>query len=148
PETTPGGRALKFYSSCRIDVRRIGALKDGETVVGQRVRCKIVKNKVAPPFRIAEFDMMHTCGISYEGDLLDLGTLHKVISRSGAWFKFNDTYLGQGKEKARAFLMENKDVAEQIRQLIMEAGGYAAPVDGVATDDSNAEAEEPTAVDS
>ena len=127
PETTPGGRALKFYSSCRIDVRRIGSLKDGDEVVGQRVRCKIVKNKVAPPFRVAEFDMMHSCGISYEGDLLDLGTLHKVVSRSGAWFKYNDTYLGQGKEKARAFLLENKELAEEIKDLIMAAGGYAGP---------------------
>ena len=124
PETTPGGRALKFYSSCRIDVRRVGALKDGEDVVGQRVRCKIVKNKVAPPFRVAEFDMMHSSGISFEGDLLDLGMLHKIISRSGAWFKYNDTYLGQGKEKARAYLLENKDVATEIRDLIMAVGGY------------------------
>ncbi|MEL6105569.1 MAG: recombinase RecA [Planctomycetota bacterium] len=129
PETTPGGRALKFYSSCRIDVRRIGALKDGEEQVGQRVKTKIVKNKVAPPFRIAEFDMMHTNGISYEGDLLDLGTTHKVVSRSGAWFKYGDTYLGQGKEKARNFLIENVDVAEEIKQKIMAAGGFAPPVD-------------------
>ncbi|QDV27393.1 recombinase RecA [Aureliella helgolandensis] len=127
PETTPGGRALKFYCSCRIDVRRIGSLKDGDEVVGQRVRCKIVKNKVAPPFRIAEFDMMHNSGISYEGDLLDVGTEHKVVTRSGAWFKYNDTYLGQGKEKARAFLLENKELAETIRELIMAAGGYAGP---------------------
>lgn len=124
PETTPGGRALKFYSSCRIDVRRIGSLKDGEAVVGQRVRTKIVKNKVAPPFRIAEFDMMHNCGISFEGDLLDLGTEHKIVARSGAWFKYGETYLGQGKEKARMFLLENKDVAEEIRDLVMTAGGY------------------------
>ncbi len=127
PETTPGGRALKFYSSCRIDVRRIGSLKDGDEVVGQRVRCKIVKNKVAPPFRLAEFDMMHNSGISFEGDLLDLGMTHKIVSRSGAWFKYNDTYLGQGKEKARAFLLENKDVASEIRDLVMAAGGYAEP---------------------
>lgn len=124
PETTPGGRALKFYSSCRIDVRRIGSLKDGEDVVGQRVRTKIVKNKVAPPFRIAEFDMMHNSGISFEGDLLDLGTQHNIVSRSGAWFKYNDTYLGQGKEKARAFLLENKDVTAEIKDLVMSAGGY------------------------
>lgn len=127
PETTPGGRALKFYSSCRIDVRRIGSLKEGEEVVGQRVRCKIVKNKCAPPFRLAEFDMMHTSGISYEGDLLDLGTTLKVVSRSGAWFKYNETYLGQGKEKARAFLLENKDVCEQIKEQIMTSGDYAGP---------------------
>ncbi len=129
PETTPGGRSLKFYCSCRIDVRRIGALKEGEEQVGQRVKAKIVKNKVAPPFRVAEFDMMHTNGISYEGDLLDLGTTHKVVSRSGSWFKYGETYLGQGKEKARNFLIENADVAEEIKQRIMEAGGYAAPLD-------------------
>lgn len=127
PETTPGGRALKFYASCRIDVRRIGSLKEGEEVVGQRVRTKIVKNKVAPPFRLAEFDMMHTSGISYEGDLLDLGVTLKVVTRSGAWFKYNETYLGQGKEKARAYLLENKDVAEAIREQIMSAGDYAGP---------------------
>ncbi|MCA9181356.1 MAG: recombinase RecA [Planctomycetales bacterium] len=147
PETTPGGRALKFYTSCRIDVRRIGSLKDGEEVVGQRVRCKIVKNKVAPPFRVAEFDMMHNSGISYEGDLLDVGAELKVINRSGAWFKYNETYLGQGKEKARAFLLENKDIAEEIKDLIMAAGGYTGP-EGKAEDLDAAEAEETEMVDS
>ena len=130
PETTPGGRALKFYSSCRIDVRRIGQLKDGEEVVGQRVRCKIVKNKVAPPFRIAEFDMMHSHGISYEGDLLDLGVIHKVVNRSGSWFKYDDAYLGQGKEKARAHLVENPEIAREIDAKILVAAGIkteAAP---------------------
>jgi len=124
PETTPGGRALKFYCSCRIDVRRIGQLKDGEDIVGQRVRAKIVKNKVAPPFRIAEFDMMHTHGISYEGDILDLGVKHGVVNRSGSWFKYGDTYLGQGKEKARNFLMEDIAVTEEITQKVLAAGGY------------------------
>jgi recombination protein RecA len=127
PETTPGGRALKFYSSCRIDVRRIGQLKDGEDVVGQRVRCKVVKNKVAPPFRIAEFDMMHTNGISYEGDILDLSVEHKVVSRSGSWFKYGETYLGQGKEKARGFLTENPAVTEELRGKVMATG--VCPVD-------------------
>lgn len=127
PETTPGGRALKFYCSCRIDVRRIGAIKDGEEQVGQRVRTKIVKNKVAPPFRIAEFDMMHTNGISFEGDLLDLGTLQKVVNRSGAWFKYGETYLGQGKEKARNFLIENPEITEEIKQKVLAMGGYSAP---------------------
>ena len=129
PETTPGGRALKFYSSCRIDVRRIGQLKDGDQVVGQRVRTKIVKNKVAPPFRIAEFDMMHTNGISYEGDLLDLGIKHSVVSRSGSWFKLDDTYLGQGKEKARNFLIENPDVTQDIHDRIMSVAGFGTDDD-------------------
>jgi recombination protein RecA len=127
PETTPGGRALKFYASCRVDVRRIGQLKDGEEVVGQRVKTKIVKNKVAPPFRVAEFDMMHTNGISYEGDLIDMGLVHKILSKSGAWFKYGETYIGQGKEKSRNFLIENKEVAQEIRDAIVAAGGYAGP---------------------
>ncbi len=96
PETTPGGRALKFYCSCRIDVRRIGQLKDGEEVVGQRVRCKVVKNKVAPPFRVAEFDMMHTNGISYEGDVLDLGVAQKVVARSGSLVQVRRHASGPG----------------------------------------------------
>ena len=124
PETTPGGRALKFYSSVRVDVRKIGSLKDGDLVVGQRVKTKIVKNKVAPPFRIAEFDMMHTNGISLEGDILDLGVVHKIVSRSGAWFKYGNTHIGQGKEKARNFLIENPDVREEIRNKILAVGGY------------------------
>ena len=110
----------------RIDVRRIGQLKDGEEVVGQRVRCKVVKNKVAPPFRIAEFDMMHTHGISYEGDLLDLGITQKVLNRSGSWFKYGDIYMGQGKEKARQYLVDNPSVAEEIRNKIMSMGVAAA----------------------
>jgi recombination protein RecA len=146
PETTPGGRALKFYCSCRIDVRRIGALKDGEEQVGQRVKAKIVKNKVAPPFRIAEFDMMHTNGISYEGDLLDLGTTHKVVNRSGSWFKYGETYLGQGKEKARNFLIENPEVTEEIKQQVMVAGGFAAPLEAAAEPKEENEAEAESAV--
>ncbi len=124
PETTPGGRALKFYCSCRIDVRRIGQLKDGEEVVGQRVRTKIVKNKVAPPFRIAEFDMMHKDGISYEGDLLDLGADQKIITRTGAWFRYGEMQLGQGKEKARLFLRENPEIASEIKDKILSVGGF------------------------
>lgn len=135
PETTSGGRALKFYASCRIDVRRIGQLKDGEEVVGQRVKVKIVKNKVAPPFRIAEFDMMHTNGISYEGDLLDLGAMHKIINKSGSWFKYDETYLGQGKEKARNFLIENPQIAEEIREKVLAAGGYAGPEGATAVEE-------------
>lgn len=124
PETTPGGRALKFYCSCRVDVRRIGQLKDGEEVVGQRVRTKVVKNKVAPPFRVAEFDMMHKDGISYEGDILDLGVEQKIVARSGAWFRYGEMQLGQGKEKARLFLKENPEVAEEIKQKVLEKGGF------------------------
>jgi recombination protein RecA len=122
PETTPGGRALKFYCSCRIDVRRIGQIKDGEEVVGQRVKAKVVKNKVAPPFRVAEFDMMHSNGISYEGDVLDLALAQKLIVRSGAWFKYGETHLGQGREKVRAFLQENPAVVEELKQRILSAG--------------------------
>lgn len=135
PETTPGGRALKFYSSCRIDVRRIGQLKEGEEVIGQRVRVKIVKNKVAPPFRTAEFDMMHTDGISYEGDILDLGMEQKIVGRTGAWFRYGDLQLGQGKEKARLYLKENPKIAEEIKEKIMAAGGHIGNVSKLAGDE-------------
>lgn len=138
PETTPGGRALKFYASCRIDVRRISQLKEGEEVVGQRVKAKVVKNKVAPPFRTAEFDMMHTCGISYEGDIIDLGIEQKFLNRTGAWFKYGDTYLGQGKEKARAFLKENPAITAELREKILSAGALAG---GVASAEGEAETE-------
>lgn len=124
PETTPGGRALKFYASSRIDVRRIGQIKDGEDVVGQRVRGKVVKNKVAPPFRVAEFDMMHDSGISYEGDILDLAMENRLVVRSGAWFRYGEEQLGQGREKVRQFLKENKELTEKLRQEVLEAGGY------------------------
>lgn len=137
PETTPGGRALKFYSSCRIDVRRIGQLKDGEDVVGQRVRAKVVKNKVAPPFRVAEFDMMHTDGISMEGDILDLAVDRKIVAKSGAWFKYGETHVGQGKEKARTFLVENPDITEELRNKVFEADGLLAKPVPVA-DENNA----------
>jgi len=119
PETTPGGRALKFYSSCRVDVRRIGTLKDGEDVVGQRVRVKVVKNKVAPPFRVAEFDMMHANGISTEGDILDLAVAAKLIDKTGTWLRFGETHLGQGREKARQFLKDNPAVAQELREKIL-----------------------------
>jgi recombination protein RecA len=115
PETTPGGRALKFYCSCRIDVRRIGQLKEGETVIGQRVKAKVVKNKVAPPFRAAEFDMMHNGGISYEGDILDLAVAQKIITKSGAWFRYGELQLAQGREKTKAYLKENPDFTEKIK---------------------------------
>ncbi|WP_145049361.1 recombinase RecA [Lignipirellula cremea] len=126
PETTPGGRALKFYSSCRVDVRRIGQLKEGEEVIGQRVRAKVVKNKVAPPFRIAEFDMLHVCGISYEGDILDLAVEHKIVQKAGSFFKYQDSVIGQGKEKTRIYLIENPDVTESLRAQVLEAAGAVA----------------------
>ncbi len=130
PETTPGGRALKFYSSVRLDVRKVGTLKEGEDVVGQRVKVKVVKNKVAPPFRVAEFDMMHSNGISFEGDLLDLGVVHKVVTRSGTWFKFGNIHLGQGKEKARNYLIENPATSKEIQEKVMSSGGYVGDLEG------------------
>ncbi len=119
PETTPGGKALKFYASCRIDVRRIGTLKDGEDVVGQRVKVKVVKNKVAPPFRVAEFDMMHADGISVEGDILDLAIAAKLVDKTGTWLRYGEVHLGQGREKARLFLKENPTVAQELREKIL-----------------------------
>ncbi len=134
PETTPGGRALKFYSSCRIDVRRIGQLKEGEEVVGQRVRAKVVKNKVAPPFRVAEFDMMHNKGISYEGDVLDLAMAQKLIVRSGTWFRYGELQLGQGRERARAFLEENPAMVAELREKVLAAGAPTGPTAAPAGD--------------
>ncbi len=125
PETTPGGRALKFYASCRIDVRRVSQLKEGEEVIGQRVKAKVVKNKVAPPFRVAEFDMMHTDGISYEGDVLDLAIAHKLVVKAGAWFRYGDEQLGQGRERVRQTLKENKKLTEELREKIFAAMGLS-----------------------
>ena len=119
PETTPGGRALKFYSSCRIDVRRIGPVKEGEEVTGSRIKVKVVKNKVAPPFRVCEFDMMYSGGISREGDLLDLAMADKLVDKSGSWFNFGDQRLGQGRENAKQFLRDNPEVADEITRLVM-----------------------------
>jgi recombination protein RecA len=141
PETTPGGRALKFYASCRIDVRRIGQLKEGEEVVGQRVRAKVVKNKVAPPFRSAEFDMLHSDGISYEGDILDMGMEQKIVGRTGAWFRYGDLQLGQGKEKARLFLKENPKIAEEIKEKVMADGGRVSLVRSKGSDEAEPVAE-------
>ena len=125
PETTPGGRALKFYTACRIDVRRIGQLKDGDLVIGQRVRAKVVKNKIAPPFRIAEFDMMHTNGISYEGDILDLALDDKLVVRAGAWFRYGEQQLGQGRERVREYLKETPELTEELKEKILVARGLA-----------------------
>ncbi|MCW8133142.1 MAG: recombinase RecA [Planctomycetota bacterium] len=121
PETTPGGRALKFYSSVRIDIRRIGTLKDGETPIGTVVRAKVVKNKVAAPFRQAEFDVMFGSGISYEGTLIDMGVAAGVVEKSGSWLSYKGNRLGQGREAARKFLSDNKDVAKDIREMVMQS---------------------------
>jgi len=114
PETTTGGRALKFYASIRIDIRRIGAIKEGDLTTGNRTKLKVVKNKVAPPFRIAEFDILYGKGISREGDLLDLGVAHRIVDKSGSWFSYGEIRLGQGRENARRFLLDNADLAMEI----------------------------------
>jgi len=123
PETTPGGRALKFYSSVRLDIRRIEAIKDGTEVVGNRTRVKVVKNKVAPPFRQAEFDIMYGKGISREGSLLDVGVELGVIKKSGAWFTYEGEQLGQGRENAKNFLSENLDMMVEISEKVRVASG-------------------------
>ena len=123
PETTTGGNALKFYSSVRIDIRRIAALKDGEEVIGNRTRAKIVKNKVAPPFRNCEFDIIYGKGISKMGDLLDLGVAHEIITKSGTWFSYKENRIGQGRENSKRFLGENPDMASEIEhQLRLKLG--------------------------
>lgn len=123
PETTAGGKALKFYASVRLDIRRIGALKDGENTVGNRTKVKVVKNKMAPPFKQVEFDILFGQGISHEGSLIELGVENKVIKKSGAWYTYEGDQLGQGLEKARRFLSENKDIAKEIEDKIMIALG-------------------------
>ncbi|MHC4075353.1 MAG: recombinase RecA [Planctomycetota bacterium] len=125
PETTTGGRALKFYSSVRLDIRRIATIKDGGGAVGTRVRARVVKNKIAPPFRDTEFDIMFDGGISYEGDLIDLGTSCEVVQKSGAWLNYGDIRLGQGRENAKKYLVDNKDLSEEIKNKILAAKGLA-----------------------
>ncbi len=123
PETTPGGRALKFYSSVRLDIRRIESIKDGVEVVGNRTRVKVVKNKVAPPFRQAEFDIMYGKGISREGSLLDIGVEHDIVKKSGAWYTYEGDQLGQGRENAKAFLTEHPEVMVEIQDRVLRAVG-------------------------
>jgi recombination protein RecA len=123
PETTTGGRALKFYSSVRVDIRRIASIKEGESVVGGRTRVKIVKNKLAPPFREAEFDVMYGEGISREGDLLDLAVEHKVIEKSGAWFAYGGERLGQGRENVKQFLKEHPEMTRVIEERVRKELG-------------------------
>ena len=139
PEVTPGGRALKFYSSVRIDIRRIGAIKDSDIVIGSRVRARVVKNKIAPPFREAEFDIMFDEGISASGDLVDMAVEDEVIKKSGAWFSYGEIRLGQGRENAKVFLRENPDLFEEVRQAMLVKRGLVPAADGgAAADDGTA----------
>ncbi|MBI1337000.1 MAG: recombinase RecA [Phycisphaera sp.] len=126
PETTPGGRALKFYSSVRIDIRRTGSIKEGDTAVGNRVRARVVKNKVAPPFRDAEFDIMFDSGISATGDLLDLAVNEKIVDKSGAWFSYGDVRLGQGRENAKTFLKDNPELFAEVRTKVLDTKGVSS----------------------
>ncbi len=125
PETTTGGRALKFYSSVRIDIRRTASIKDGEHITGNRTRAKVVKNKVAPPFREAEFDIMYGYGISREGDLIDIAVKHEIIQKSGTWFSYGEERLGQGRENVKRYLTENQDLLKKIHKQAREALGLA-----------------------
>ncbi|MCK5352607.1 DNA recombination/repair protein RecA, partial [bacterium] len=129
PETTTGGNALKFYSSVRLDIRRIGTLKDGEKQVGSRVRVKVVKNKLAPPFRQAEFDMIDGEGVSHEGALIDMALDAGFITRSGAWYSYGEERVGQGRENARQFLKDNPDIAEKIEGQVREHYDIIVPDD-------------------
>ena len=133
PETTTGGNALKFYSSVRLDVRRIGALKEADEVVGNRVRVKVVKNKVAPPFRQAEFDILYNEGISLEGDLLDLAVECGIVEKSGAWYSYQGERVGQGRENARRFLKENPEIRERIAEGVYAAKGLKRPIPAAGT---------------
>jgi len=125
PETTTGGNALKFYASVRIDIRRIGSIKKGEEVIGNETRVKVVKNKVAPPFKTADFDILYNEGISREGEIIELGVNHRIVEKSGAWYAYNGEKIGQGKDNTREFLRENPAMAQEIEQKIREAVGIA-----------------------
>jgi recombination protein RecA len=129
PETTSGGKALKFYASVRLDVRRIETLKDGQEAVGNRTRVKVVKNKVAAPFKLAEFDIIYGQGISREGGLIDMGVEQGFVRKSGAWYTYDGDQLGQGKENARQFLRDNPDLADEIEKRIKEKLGIGARLD-------------------
>jgi recombination protein RecA len=120
PETTTGGNALKFYASVRLDIRRIGAIKNGEEVVGSMTRVKVVKNKVAPPFREAEFEIMYGSGISRAGEIIDLGSVHNIIEKSGSWYSYNGERIGQGKDNTRAYLQQNPQIAAEIEAKLRE----------------------------
>jgi recombination protein RecA len=141
PETTPGGRALKFYSSVRIDIRRIESLKDGQSFIGNRVRCKVVKNKVAPPFRQAEFDIMFTGdqhGINREGDILDLAVEHEIVRKLGSFYSYGDQRLGQGRRNSCDFLREHPELRDELEQLVRDAAGIGKPAKATSTTDEEA----------
>ena len=123
PETTTGGNALKFYATQRLDIRRIGAIKEGDQVVGNRTRVKVVKNKIAPPFKNAEFDIIYGHGISKEGDILDLGVSFGIVEKSGAWYSLDGERLGQGRENVKRFLVENTDIRDRVSDLVKEKAG-------------------------
>jgi recombination protein RecA len=125
PETTTGGNALKFYASVRIDIRRIGSIKRGEEVIGNETRVKVVKNKVAPPFKTADFDILYNEGISRHGEIIEMGVNHRIVEKSGAWYAYKGEKIGQGKDNTREFLKENPAIAEEIEQKIREAVGIA-----------------------
>jgi recombination protein RecA len=134
PETTTGGNALKFYATQRMDIRRIGAIKEGDETIGNRTRVKVVKNKIAPPFKQAEFDIIYGEGISKEGDILDLGVSLGIVEKSGAWYSFADERIGQGRQNVRRFLSENKDVRDKIAGLIREKTGLKGPEENSSKD--------------
>ncbi|MCF6333384.1 MAG: DNA recombination/repair protein RecA, partial [Draconibacterium sp.] len=121
PETTTGGNALKFYASIRLDIRKIGLIKDGDDIQGNRVRVKVVKNKVAPPFRKAEFDIVYGKGISKSGEIVDLGVQYNIVKKSGSWFSYGETKLGQGRETVRKLLLDNPELAQELETKIVEA---------------------------
>jgi recombination protein RecA len=141
PETTSGGLALKFYSSVRLDIRKISGVKDGEETIGSRVKVRVVKNKVAPPFRLAEFDLMHDRGISREGDLLDMGIEDKIIEKSGSWISYGDMRLGQGRENAKQYLRENPALTDEITRKVLEKRGIGVSMPSPAG--ANGEVPEP-----
>ncbi|MEC7656501.1 MAG: DNA recombination/repair protein RecA, partial [Pseudomonadota bacterium] len=142
PETTTGGNALKFYSSVRLDIRRIGAIKDRDDVVGNQTRVKVVKNKMAPPFKMIEFDIMYGEGISKMGELLDLGVSAGIVEKSGAWFSYDGQRIGQGRQNAKIFLKENTEVAEEIERKIRENAGLISEqmLEGAQNEESDEEA--------
>ncbi|MEM6490532.1 MAG: recombinase RecA [Pseudomonadota bacterium] len=141
PETTTGGNALKFYSSVRLDIRRIGSIKDRDEVVGNQTRVKVVKNKLAPPFRVVEFDIMYGEGVSKRGELLDLGVKAGIVEKSGAWFSYDGTRIGQGRENAKSFLRDNPDAADAIERKIRESAGLLSDAMIGGPEDDGAEAE-------